>query len=419
MNLPANKILEHTELTKLMASFAGHNPLFLMDQQSRQKVTHQIEMAIRQYGNPTSRGSAEIESQIHQKAWDRDDYLKKVARFMLNIKETGGRPGYKSSSVSSQQKPFLPPCMMTAAPSLQTQMESQQQTIPRNQFLNHVAWPNQMPGLSATATNSTYGYERQSAGLRHTDYINIEDTDISVGFDQDPPTKRRKFISQATMNLDQSLQSPCSIIAQYQRPHPAPFSVPDKVLTLSGAVGDDFYSGLSGGKSSKDSTTITATPSLLTCRFCSEDVYAELDPCGHSPLCYDCAQVLFKACPECKKGIKHVKVILDSLPMCKVCNEEKSNVKFLPCEHTPACFVCSKRMKKCITCESHIKEKKIIGPVPKETYPEKFLCKICFDHCNDAVFLCGHSTCRMCAQHLQECPFCRKPIEHIIHTYNN
>jgi E3 ubiquitin-protein ligase mind-bomb len=34
------------------------------------------------------------------------------------------------------------------------------------------------------------------------------------------------------------------------------------------------------------------------------------------------------------------------------------------------------------------------------------------------VFLCGHQTCRACADMIRECPICREPITKRIVMYN-
>jgi hypothetical protein len=54
-----------------------------------------------------------------------------------------------------------------------------------------------------------------------------------------------------------------------------------------------------------------------------------------------------------------------------------------------------------------------------ETPADIDICKICFDHQINCVFLeCGHmATCIECARQLFECPICRQPIHRVIHTF--
>lgn len=47
---------------------------------------------------------------------------------------------------------------------------------------------------------------------------------------------------------------------------------------------------------------------------------------------------------------------------------------------------------------------------------EKYTCQLCLDAPKTVVFIpCNHfSTCRKCAEQLEECPFCRQWIEEIV-----
>ena len=48
---------------------------------------------------------------------------------------------------------------------------------------------------------------------------------------------------------------------------------------------------------------------------------------------------------------------------------------------------------------------------------EAFVCCICVERKKNVIFLCGHGTCRSCAEQLKTCPICQKPIEKKISTY--
>jgi len=49
---------------------------------------------------------------------------------------------------------------------------------------------------------------------------------------------------------------------------------------------------------------------------------------------------------------------------------------------------------------------------------EAQICPICMENKRDVAFLCGHRTCRVCAQSLRDCPICRRPIEKKITLYD-
>ena len=45
------------------------------------------------------------------------------------------------------------------------------------------------------------------------------------------------------------------------------------------------------------------------------------------------------------------------------------------------------------------------------------MCPVCLDRLKNMIFLCGHGTCQMCGDRMQECPICRKPVEKRILLY--
>ncbi|XP_067951560.1 uncharacterized protein [Watersipora subatra] len=115
-----------------------------------------------------------------------------------------------------------------------------------------------------------------------------------------------------------------------------------------------------------------------------------------------------------------------TFPPCIVCEEEDARVIFLPCKHRCTCNYCSKRMKKCLKCQTPIKKKLLDGAdltrdsAPYEAVKELNivlqemegiqLCEICMDRKRNLVFACGHTACDKCAQSLKICHNCRKPI---------
>ncbi|KAI1284962.1 E3 ubiquitin-protein ligase MIB1 [Halotydeus destructor] len=48
---------------------------------------------------------------------------------------------------------------------------------------------------------------------------------------------------------------------------------------------------------------------------------------------------------------------------------------------------------------------------------EQTTCPVCFDRWKNMIFLCGHGTCQMCGDRIDECPICRKSVEKRILLY--
>eukprot|EP00794_Sanderia_malayensis_P016584 gene16584-18271_t len=136
------------------------------------------------------------------------------------------------------------------------------------------------------------------------------------------------------------------------------------------------------------------------CRDCKEFLIdAEFKPCGHKLCCQSCADN-FKKCKECKREITSVSAFLpSSMPICKLCEENKANIRMLPCNHVIVCH----------------------GPAPEDDVDadSSNLCNICFDNTRTVAFSCGHSCCNVCSPQLQECHICRKPITQKVTLYDN
>lgn len=45
------------------------------------------------------------------------------------------------------------------------------------------------------------------------------------------------------------------------------------------------------------------------------------------------------------------------------------------------------------------------------------MCPVCLDRLKNMIFLCGHGTCQMCGDRMNECPICRKAVEKRILLY--
>ncbi|XP_067951566.1 E3 ubiquitin-protein ligase MIB2-like [Watersipora subatra] len=111
---------------------------------------------------------------------------------------------------------------------------------------------------------------------------------------------------------------------------------------------------------------------------------------------------------------------------CIVCEEEDARVIFLPCKDRCACYDCCKKMKTCLKCRTPIKKKLLNGAeLTRDSPPYQavkqlnialqemegiHVCEICMDRKRITVFTCGHTACEKCAQSLDTCHNCRKPI---------
>ncbi|XP_075745816.1 E3 ubiquitin-protein ligase MIB2 isoform X3 [Rhipicephalus microplus] len=119
---------------------------------------------------------------------------------------------------------------------------------------------------------------------------------------------------------------------------------------------------------------------------------------------------------------------------CKICIESEANVVFQPCGHRTTCQECSVRCKVCLTCAVPIQEKVDLDGMPvrgreqNQTTPrdldsrlqeleDRHTCNICMEKPRDVVFMCGHGSCKVCAENLDLCHMCRVPIERKIALY--
>lgn len=76
--------------------------------EQREKIIQEIDTYMNQYGNPgTNQSSVEIESQIHQKARNREEYMNLTARFLIHLKEVTGAPN-NMGNVGPAQKGIVP-----------------------------------------------------------------------------------------------------------------------------------------------------------------------------------------------------------------------------------------------------------------------------------------------------------------------
>nr|XP_054917626.1 E3 ubiquitin-protein ligase MIB2-like isoform X4 [Dermacentor andersoni] len=107
---------------------------------------------------------------------------------------------------------------------------------------------------------------------------------------------------------------------------------------------------------------------------------------------------------------------------CKMCLDTPANVWFEPCGHRLYCAECCQRMKCCLTCGVRITGKVSDAERPELSDDQRKLesrlkqleesntCGICMERQRNVAFLCGHTSCAICAENLSVCHMCRKPI---------
>ncbi|KAL3868374.1 hypothetical protein ACJMK2_041187 [Sinanodonta woodiana] len=183
---------------------------------------------------------------------------------------------------------------------------------------------------------------------------------------------------------------------------------------------------------------------LEECMVCSDSKRDTLfGPCGHIATCHLCSPRV-KKCLMCKEHVQSRTKIEE----CVVCSDKKASVLFQPCGHMCACEGCAALMKKCVQCRSSIE--KLVpfivccgGTPPPAPQPagimnngakdvtkdlqklqqqlqdikDQTCCPVCMDRLRNMIFMCGHGTCQMCGDRMDECPICRKPVKNRILLY--
>ncbi|XP_064620401.1 mediator of RNA polymerase II transcription subunit 15-like isoform X13 [Lineus longissimus] len=188
----------------------------------RRKVMSQIEEAVRQAGNPTTKTSMEMENHVFLKAKSREDYLGLVARLIIHVREINSKKekaGQVQAPVMGQQQmqdpinalqnlakqnlsPGIPP--QQQAPGMPGQMPSQQlraQLHPMQQQMMHQqrqGMPQVLPQMQGQRPD-TYLLQQQQQGMNQ----------MAMGMHQMPP------------GMQHPNQQPMPVSIQ-QQPSPAP-----------------------------------------------------------------------------------------------------------------------------------------------------------------------------------------------------
>ena len=179
--------------------------------------------------------------------------------------------------------------------------------------------------------------------------------------------------------------------------------------------------------------SLSVNKNLDECPICCENsIEVMVKPCNHVAACSECSKRL-KKCLICKEPIDKKIDLLN----CIVCEDNKASVLIEPCGHVCCCEACSKLLKKCMQCKVPIERQVCILPsklkeennerdhnlnVIKlqqqlQDIKEQTMCPVCMDKQKNMVFLCGHGTCQMCGDQMNECPICRKVIQKKILIY--
>ncbi|XP_064620391.1 mediator of RNA polymerase II transcription subunit 15-like isoform X4 [Lineus longissimus] len=177
----------------------------------RRKVMSQIEEAVRQAGNPTTKTSMEMENHVFLKAKSREDYLGLVARLIIHVREINSKKekaGQVQAPVMGQQQmqdpinalqnlakqnlsPGIPP--QQQAPGMPGQMPSQQlraQLHPMQQQMMHQqrqGMPQVLPQMQGQRPD-TYLLQQQQQGMNQ----------MAMGMHQMPPGMQEQYGSYVT-----------------------------------------------------------------------------------------------------------------------------------------------------------------------------------------------------------------------------
>uniref|UniRef100_A0A670JCS1 E3 ubiquitin-protein ligase MIB2 n=1 Tax=Podarcis muralis TaxID=64176 RepID=A0A670JCS1_PODMU len=150
-----------------------------------------------------------------------------------------------------------------------------------------------------------------------------------------------------------------------------------------------------------------------------------------------CSQRRVHTTPNTMTNLSVAKVAAPS--ECLVCSELALLIHFSPCQHSIVCEECSRRMKKCIKCQTTITKKlkqdstevecvsgsestgqqKLMEDLQNRyrQMEERITCPICIDNQIKLIFQCGHGSCQECSAALSVCPICRQTIRERIHIF--
>ncbi|XP_033012239.1 E3 ubiquitin-protein ligase MIB2 isoform X2 [Lacerta agilis] len=167
----------------------------------------------------------------------------------------------------------------------------------------------------------------------------------------------------------------------------------------------------------------------------SQKFREQQDPSENSTVV--CSQRRVHTTPNTMTNLSVAKVAAPS--ECLVCSELALLIHFSPCQHSIVCEECSRRMKKCIKCQTTITKKlkqdstevecvsgsestgqqKLMEDLQNRyrQMEERITCPICIDNQIKLIFQCGHGSCQECSAALAVCPICRQTIRERIHIF--
>nr|XP_028596720.1 E3 ubiquitin-protein ligase MIB2 isoform X2 [Podarcis muralis] len=167
----------------------------------------------------------------------------------------------------------------------------------------------------------------------------------------------------------------------------------------------------------------------------SQKFREQQDPSENSTVV--CSQRRVHTTPNTMTNLSVAKVAAPS--ECLVCSELALLIHFSPCQHSIVCEECSRRMKKCIKCQTTITKKlkqdstevecvsgsestgqqKLMEDLQNRyrQMEERITCPICIDNQIKLIFQCGHGSCQECSAALSVCPICRQTIRERIHIF--
>ncbi|CAK9294082.1 unnamed protein product [Gordionus sp. m RMFG-2023] len=186
----------------------------------------------------------------------------------------------------------------------------------------------------------------------------------------------------------------------------------------------------------------------IECLVCSEKKASVLfKDCGHVCVCQSCS-VLVKKCVKCRATIRQAVPIVETIEKDVKSNNLKSSLLYQDndCRKNSNLDLDnllpstssnnrdddddlknesgnreqgSKKNLKGNCLNENISNYKDVQKLQQQLrdIKEQTMCPVCLDRFKNMIFLCGHGTCQMCGDRMNECPICRKCVDKKILLY--
>jgi len=166
---------------------------------------------------------------------------------------------------------------------------------------------------------------------------------------------------------------------------------------------------------------VVATECLVCCE---NEASVTFKPCGHICVCKTCSNVI-KKCLQCREVIyqKEINSSTRSKPQSNLMtmtqnhfeNREEKNCAASTSNRSSNEDVISNNFLRKDTCNSDAEIQKLQQQL--QDIKQQVMCPVCLDKIRNMIFLCGHGTCQLCGDQMNECPICRKTVQKRILLY--